>query len=307
MLWGANKLIIVYVAGGLGNQLFHYAFAKAYSLKKQCDVFLDIEIFRTRKINNDLSTAAPHMYYCLKLYKTSLRIANDSQINKLKSMTTRINKLPIVINKLLNIPEKTKSHFIFYKPHGIYNPNMFDLNGDLYIRGDFQSEKYFKDYRKEILSDLTLDIKLNDENIKVLKQIKSTNSVSIHIRRGDYLKYNSVVLPIEYYEKAIEYLLSKHKDLHFYIFSNDTKWVLDNIKIDAPFTVIDINPPNKGYYDLELMRNCKHNIIANSSFSWWGAWLNKNPEKIVIAPYPWFGKNDSMGDTIPDTWIKIER
>ena len=112
---------------------------------------------------------------------------------------------------------------------------------------------------------------------------------------------------LEYYEKAIEYIVKKsknsHKNLHFFLFSDDIDWVIKNLKIDYPFTVVDFNQ-GKGWLDLNLMKNCKHNILANSSFSWWGAWLNENPNKIAIAPKRWTNKK-AKGSIIPREWIKL--
>ena len=295
-------MYIVHVGGGLGNQFFHYAFGKALSIKNNCDVYYDIEAYKNFKVQNDPSSAKQHNLYCLKLYKTNVIQANPGDISKIKNMVTNVNRFPKIFNKIYHKSHQNISHFIFYKPPGIYNPSLLDYKGDFYFRGAFQSYKYFKDYRDEILKDFTLDIPLDVQNSKIMDQIKSTNSVSLHIRRGDYVKINAL-LPLAYYKNAIEYIMSKEKNLHFYIFSNDVDWVRVNLKIDAPSYAVDINPPNKGYYDLELMRHCKHNIIANSTFSWWGGWLNKNPEKIVISPKTYAGKNSE--DRIPDSWVKL--
>ena len=302
-------MIIVRVSGGLGNQLFQYAFGISFSRKNDCNVLFDINNYKHSRLSSDYNSAKPHSLYCLKLYKTKVELATDEQIRKIRSMDSKLVEQPESIKDLYRKSDTGFSHYIEVPKivgSGVYEPGLFDFNGDFYFSGYFQSEKYFSDYKREFLNDFTLDIKLDAANMKMLKQIKSTNSVSLHIRRGDYLKSDIWLLPQSYYADAIKHILSREKKLHFYIFSNDIDWVMKNIKIDAPYSVVDINPPNKGYFDLELMRHCKHNIIANSSFSWWGAWLNKNPDKIVLAPSPWNKMTDRFKDIISDSWIKIK-
>jgi len=136
----------------------------------------------------------------------------------------------------------------------------------------------------------------------------NTNSVSIHFRRGDYVtnpltSQHHGVCSNKYYQDAISLLKSKISQPHFFLFSDEPEWLKTNVSLQEPFRIIDNNP---GYVDLYLMSNCKHNIIANSSFSWWGAWLNNNPDKIVIAPHKWFNEPGiNTYDLIPETWIRL--
>ena len=294
------------MAGGPGNQFFQYAFGQSLSKKTGIPVLYNITWFKNRRLYNNPSASTQHVYYILKLYKTTVNVATTIQCREVKELVTQTSRYPGTISDILNIKDNLISHYINYnKQAGVYNPELFNLKGDFYIIGLYQSEKYFKEYRADLLKDFTLDIPLDDKNISMLLHIKSTQAVSLHIRRGDYVKLGWQ-LPMSYYEDAIRYIKSKIKNPYFYIFSNDCEYVRNNLKIDSPAAIVDINPPNKGYYDLELMRNCKHNIIANSTFSWWGAWLNNNPEKIVIAPYPWVVKGDNFKDIVPESWVKIE-
>ena len=162
-----------------------------------------------------------------------------------------------------------------------------------------------------IKNDFTVKSKLNGKNKELLQKIKKSNSIAIHIRRGDYVT-NSIVnkvhgtCGIDYYNNAVNLMIRKINDPVFFIFSDDIKWTKDNIKTDFPTIYVSHNGPNKGYEDMRLMTQCKHFIIANSSFCWWGAWLSRNKKKIVIAPKRWFkveGKNSS--DIVPEKWIKI--
>lgn len=168
--------------------------------------------------------------------------------------------------------------------------------------------EYLNKYRKELLKKFTLREKLDAKNQVMLEKIKSNkNSVSIHIRRGDYLKHNSYnVLDVNYYQEAMA-KFANMEDLHFFVFSNDIPWVKKNIKFSAPHTFVDLNDELNGYKDMWLIKHCKHNIIANSTFSWWGAWLNENPEKIVVEPLCWstnFCVVRKIND--PEDWIRID-
>lgn len=183
-----------------------------------------------------------------------------------------------------------------------------EFNGNTYIFGYFQTEKYFKHLRKELLEDFTLKTPLNEENVKMLTKIKSTNSVSIHVRRTDYLlQHKKIAYDLsdsDYFPKAIAYIGERVKNPHFFIFSDDIAWCKKNLNIKYEHTFVELNDESNGVFDLELMKNCKHNIIANSTFSWWGGWLNENPDKIVVAPALWFRKGDNQ--TVPDDWVRIK-
>lgn len=299
-------MIIVRVTDGLGNQFFQFAFAKAYSIKNNCEVLLDISYFKDKRITNDTSLGGQHSLYVLKLYKTKAKLATQEQC--LKTMKIVTDQKHYGLKKILHIHRKplSLSNVINEKKMRVYEPSLLNFKSNAYFKGFMQTEKYFKAYRNEVLKCFELDIPLDELNSKMMAQIKSTNSVSLHIRRGDFLNLDGRILPLSYYKDAIRYITSKEQNLHFYIFSNDMSWVSNNLKIDAPFTIVDINKPNKGYYDLELMRNCKHNIIANSTFSWWGAWLNQNPKKVVICPLRWNMIREITRDINPADWIKID-
>ena len=153
---------------------------------------------------------------------------------------------------------------------------------------------------------------IDEENQKVLDKIKSTNSISLHIRRGDYVikkRYQEVYAEctLDYYKRGVEEITKRYENPTLFIFSDDPDWVKANLKLDYESVYVDINSGEKSYADMRLMSSCNHNVIANSSFSWWGAWLNNNPEKIVIAPEKWF-KDDSINqkDVIPESWIRIK-
>ena len=182
-------------------------------------------------------------------------------------------------------------------------PNFLDKN--ILLHGYFQSEKYFKDCEKDIRKMfMSYDIQMSDE---INNLLKNNNTCSIHIRRGDYLNFpdHHPTQNMNYYMKAIKKM---PKDSMFLIFSDDIQWCKDNFP-DMPEKFVFIEE-NKDYEDLYIMSHCNNNIICNSTFSWWGAWLNNNSEKIVISPSSnnWFGpamNNYNTKDIIPEKWIQI--
>jgi hypothetical protein len=141
--------------------------------------------------------------------------------------------------------------------------------------------------------------------------ITAANAVSVHVRRGDYISNPSAqhfhgTCGLDYYKKAVELILSKVNDPHFFIFSDDVKWVADNFMKEIRATIVDINDGSSAVKDMQLMSACKHHIIANSSFSWWGAWLGSNADKIVIGPRQWFADAAvDTGSVLPDSWYKL--
>ena len=175
--------------------------------------------------------------------------------------------------------------------------------------GYWQSERYFGSYEKQIRSDFRFIESLDKKNKNILNVINKSNSVSIHARRGDYelnkkIKEYHGLLSVAYYKKAIEIINKIIINPTYFVFSDDPEWVKNSLKINNA-TYIDWNKGLRSHIDMQLMSNCKHNIIANSSFSWWGAWLNNNPNKIVVAPKKWFKNSKAQKgseDLIPKTW-----
>ena len=179
------------------------------------------------------------------------------------------------------------------------------------LKGGWQSEKYFKSYENEIRARLQLKPPLIQNVIEIAKNIKKENAVSVHIRRGDYLRKKIIyewhgVMEKEYYAKAFELMHAKTKATRAYYFTDDVDWVAKNLLPSFNGEIISANITKSHYEDLYLMSQCRHNIIANSSFSWWAAWLNDHSDKIVIAPEKWFGNGPKdTQDIIPPGWYKI--
>lgn len=273
-------MVVVQLIGGLGNQLFQYAVAKSLAIEKKQKLYIDISEFETYNLHN----------YSLQHFNIDSRFY------------IKPNKY---WKKITGCFQKRT----FYKEKDFgFNQSLNNLSGDaIFLEGYFQSEKYFLKYEDNIRKDFTIKTPLKPITEDLIKKIKSINSVSIHIRRGDYLS-NTLhnTSKEEFYIKAIEIIEKKVDNPVFFVFSDDMAWVKLNFTIKHEVVFVDFNDALSNFEDLKLMASCKHNIIANSSFSWWGAWLNNNKNKIVIAPIKWFN-DDSINskDVVPDGWLKI--
>lgn len=282
---------IVNLLGGLGNQMFQYALY--LSLKeKGFETKVDVTQFENYKLHNG--------YELEEIFSVSPEYATYNEVKELSS----IRRSEVCTKILRKFFHNKKTEYLERATH-IFDQNVFLTEGDTYYQGYWQNEKYFKNIRNIILTEFNFQNHLSDNNSKILSEIKSTNSVSIHVRRGDYLHDSSLnsICDVNYYTKAIKTIESKIVDPKYFIFSDDIVWCEQNFKI-SNCTFISWNKGNKSYVDMQLMSNCKHNIIANSSFSWWAAWLNNNENKIIITPDRWTNKN-KVEDIIPKTWIKI--
>lgn len=310
--------IYVYILdSGLGNQMYMYAYNYAFEKETGQKVLYDLTYFDYTKNKHEFN-AIP------KYFNIDLPLATKEDIkmalkHKPIIITKQAHKNIFLGGEQIPISKKTKKIEFNGKKYKvkvrIMNSGHYENDrltkyikyNNALIRTMPASELFFKKYRADLLKKFTLREELDAINKKMLAKIKShKNSVAIHIRRGDYVNHKSFggVCDKEYFEEAMKKFIGL-EDIHFFVFSNDINWVKENIKFPAPYTFVNINDEENGYKDMWLMKNCSHNIIANSTFSWWGAWLNENPNKIVIAPKCWF-KSCAKNDRIPEEWIKID-
>jgi hypothetical protein len=205
-----------------------------------------------------------------------------------------------------------RRHSFVIEPHFNYWKGINDAPLDSYLMGYWQSEKYFINADETIRKDFNFKLPMGANNVNLMKEINEVNAISLHVRRGDYA--NNVqttathgLCSIEYYHAAILHMANQIDAPNFFIFSDDIAWVKENLKIDFPHTFVNHNFGLESYNDMRLMSLCKHNIIANSTFSWWGAWLNSNKKKIVIAPKRWFANETIINtqDLIPYDWVRL--
>lgn len=289
-------MYIVRIIGGLGNQMFQYAFYEA--IKEQYgDAAVDVNSFDNYNLHNG--------YELERIFGVKCKYSDKLTVEKLKD-----NKSDF-FSKLRRKIIGTKKSYYIEKDYS-YDSDVFNLKlkKDLYFDGFWQTEKYFKHISNSIRNKLSFKEIDSGENMKILNRINNTESVSIHVRRGDYysnpnaFKKHGGICEIEYYNMAINIIKNKIKNPMFFIFSDDIEWVKKYININNK-VMVDLNTASESYRDMQLMSNCKYNIIANSTFSWWGAWLNDHKNKIVIAPKKWFNYDINTKDVIPDEWIKI--
>lgn len=286
-------MIITRISGGLGNQMFQYAIAKAIAKRNDDSFKLDISFYPKQTLRK----------YELSFFKIEENIATEKECIKLRNKEGFIYK----IRKKFGFKIKRPDSYTFEENITTFDKKIWNKKGDIYLDGFWQNEEYFKDIRDEILQDFTLKNDISNEAKKYLEDIKNSQSVSIHIRRGDYVQNthtNSVhgTCDLEYYKKAINYIEQNVEKPNFYIFSDDIAWCKENFDFLENKAFVD--DTKSAFDDLELMKNCKHNIIANSTFSWWGAWLNTNDKKIVVAPSVWFITNSKLTLSLKN-WIKI--
>lgn len=296
---------IVKIVGGLGNQMFEYAFAYMLSKSFGNNVVLDLSWFEEEEYPENITPRT----FDLDVFNIEYEVATKEDIAKIVYPTHR-SKIKRFLGDNLKI-EKFKSDGNSYvqKIFCNFDKKLLKSPEYYYYDGYFQNEKYFLPAREELLKKFTSKTPLDEKNQSILDKIFSTNSVSIHVRRGDYVTLEFInkvhgTCSVEYYQKGIDFICKRVENPHFFLFSDDINWVIENLEIKYPFTVVDFNQ-DKCWLDLNLMKTCKHNIIANSSFSWWGAWLNENPGKIVITPKIWKAHQPRKNAIMPKSWVKM--
>jgi hypothetical protein len=294
-------MIVVQLRGGLGNQMFQYAFGKCLATKNNTSLSLDTSFLQSKL---PFKKWATQMQYELHIF--------DVQADLKKNLfTSNLFLYPIAKTEHLIRTKLIERKFSLLTETDFGCSAEFLTAGDnRYLIGNFQSEQYFKEIESQIRKDFTFKASLNTTNSQWAENIKNCNSVSIHIRRGDYISINRnakkfAAIPIKYYSDAVEIMAKKISQPVFFLFSDDIKWAKENIQVDYPVHFVQNNTNSAGD-DMRLMSYCKHNIICNSTFSWWSAWLNGNPHKIVIAPLKWFEDSSiNSKDIYPSEWIKL--
>lgn len=287
---------VIVVINGLGNQMSQYAF---YLQKKRLDSSTALVLFCNEHNGFELN----------KVFDLNIQTSFKERIIYVIFRLLVIEKLKWIFQ-----PVKKMLHTLGCK---IIREN-YDYNfkkeylkegpGINYYFGGWHTEKYFIGVKDKVIDEFQFAA-VNDEiNLAYIKKIESTNSVSIHVRRGDYLNNANInlfgsVATLDYYQRAIDFMELKNPECHFFIFSNDIAWVKDNLFMKN-VTFVRGNSGTDSWKDMFLMTLCKHNIIANSTFSWWGAWLNKNQNKLVLCPNK-FLMTDNYTDVYPESWIKI--
>lgn len=270
---------IVNILGGIGNQMFQYAFLVALRESTKKEVCYDASVFKTYPLHNGFELD--------RRFNISARQASPSEISRLSYYTSSYFWYRV----LKRLPRRKT---MLYEPnHCAYTPELLEDGRDMYYYGIWQDHRYFDNYKDIVKKEFSWKEILDERNQETYDYFKEGITVSLHIRRGDYLKewrYKDIC-ELDYYQKALEYISSLgKKDVKFAIFSNDPSWCKDNIVpliSDYKYTMVDWNQGAESFKDMQLMSACKVNVIANSSFSWWGAYLNIHDDVLVIAPRKW--------------------
>ncbi|NWE45776.1 alpha-1,2-fucosyltransferase [Pseudomonas gingeri] len=288
-------MIISHIIGGLGNQMFQYAAARALSLELDSELLLDVSSFDSYPLHQGFELD--------RVFKVEASLARKEDVRKVLGW----QQAPL-INRVLKKSQfsKLRKKSLAIEPFFQYWAGIHSLPGSCYLSGYWQSELYFRKFSEVLREDFFFKSGMSRENIYFADRIHRVEAVSVHIRRGDYIN-NSIYAScsLEYYKSAIAYISSRCDSPVFFIFSDDIDWARGNLNFDAEHHYIGHNKGSESYNDMRLMSCCKHHIIANSSFSWWGAWLNPSPGKIVVAPKQWFTNGTNTQDLIPSEWVVL--
>lgn len=292
-------MIIVKLMGGLGNQMFQYALGRHLAIQRCVSLKLDVSWFAGQTLRQ----------FKLDRFNIQAEIASSEEI----FFFTR-EDWPTISRKLYLFAQRLFPMYFgkVIKQKGLYfSAEMFNSPKKIYLNGYWQSEKYFKVIETMLRQDFTLKKGLSSKSARIIGRVKECPSVSLHVRRKDYVEDKNTtrvhgVCSIEYYEKAVKYLRENIPNASFFVFSDDLSWAAKNLSFLSPIEFVDAGGNIRDEEELILMSACKHHIIANSTYSWWGAWLGTYPEKIVVAPRRWF--NDMAIDTndiVLETWIRM--
>lgn len=292
--------MITRLDGGLGNQLFQYAAGLALAEKLAAPLKIDLTAL----------ARDPLRRFELANFRISAAVASPEEIGAFVTRPSRAQRAWGRLAVALGIGD----HRVAFREYRYgYNRLFAAIRRPVYLSGYWQSERYFSAIADQLRAELTPVAGLSPASRQVLAEIESCPAISIHIRRGDYLTNPAAaallgLCPLEYYAAAVARLAAQVADPCFFVFSDDPQWARDNLKIDYPVRFVEANGPERGVEDMWLMKSSRHHIIANSSFSWWAAWLNDRPDKIVIAPRRWFSdprRNRDTADLIPPVWQRL--
>lgn len=289
-------MIIVKLQGGLGNQMFQYAIGKVLEHKTGASLLFDCSFFEDQEKRPGFT---PRQFE-LGIFNPPSKTASKETIHSffVESNGRRLRKhLGLTYKK------------IYREDVCSFDVSILSLKAPVYLYGYFQSEKYYAGNEQLVRNLFQFPATWYQEYSELIKSIESSTAVSVHFRRGDYVNDAVTgsfhgICSLDYYKQAFALMGKKIVSPHFYIFSDDIQWVEEQVEGWAPnISFVKGNNDAPAWMDMMLMSKCKHHIIANSSFSWWGAWLNSNKNKIIIAPSTWFKRVET--DIIPSEWISL--
>jgi len=292
-------MIIANLIGGLGNQMFQYATGRALAHRHGVPLLLDASGFAHYDLRG----------YELGELAIQARLATDEELTR-AGVKPRAPTLFNRVSKALGLDQPANQ---LKEASFTYDARIEQAKPPVYLDGYWQSDCYFADIADLLRQEFALKDPADEANGAIAARIvdAGAGAVSLHIRRGDYVnnpqtaQYHGVC-SLDYYRSAVEHIAACVEAPHFFVFSDDHAWVSENFKMSYPVTLVDVNGADRGVWDMALMKACRHHIIANSSFSWWGAWLNPHADKLVVAPKCWFsGASHDTSDLIPASWTRL--
>lgn len=287
-----RSAVVVKIHAGLGNQMFQYAAGRALAARSGSRLVLDNRYFRYARL---------HAY---GLHHFNIR--HDEDPRALPPLLKGLGVRHFLWKRLKLKPRLVAEASL------AFDEQMLLPRANVYLDGFWQSERYFRDALETIREDFRIVTPPDRENARLAEEIEGCQAVALHVRRGDYLLPANQAIQgscsLEYYARALEFVASRlREEPVVYVFSDDPGWARDNIKPSFATRVMDHNGPDRNYEDIRLMSACRHHIIANSTFSWWGAWLSRSPGKIVTAPKRWFANPRFHNpDITPESWHRID-
>lgn len=289
--------VIVRLVGGLGNQMFQYAAGRAVAVRNHSPLVLDLSWFGTD----------PERQYALAPFKINARIRRRESHGSEKPRW--LERLAERVHRKLNLPSQGVR--VFSEKSFRYDAGIEVVSAPVTLNGYFQSERYFSTIQPLISEEFTLQHEPKNATNELLGLIHASDAICVHIRRGDYIANASAnayhgTCSLNYYDDGLAKVSAGLRNPRCFVFSDDPQWVRENFKISMPMTLVDIHGTQEAHEDLRLMRECRHFVIANSSLSWWGAWLSAKEGKRVVAPKVWFKNSENdTGDLIPSDWCRV--
>ena len=299
-------MVTVFLRGGLGNQMFQYATGLSLAKKQETEVVFDTVFLNDRFPRKDFA----YRTYDLDIFTLDQHFTSLSKISAKFPIPGVWLGLDLSLSKVWDILGTQK--ILREKDDYLFDVSILEAGPDVLLWGRWQNEKYFKDIESDVRAAFRFRNPLNAEAVAIAKEIEATNSVSLHIRRGDYAAFKTTQklwggTDLDYYHRAAKHIAAQIEHPQFYIFSDDIAWSRENLKLEYPMTFVPASAAGaKGECHLELMSLCKYHIITNSTFSWWGAWLDPRPDKTVIAPKQWQASPKVMStELVPADWILL--
>lgn len=302
----AASSIVVGLSGGLGNQLFQYAMGRALSLRSGIPLVLDLAWFDQVKGRNDGTTTirsyalAP---FELKAATQCVGLHQTQELGFIGRVFRRLGR---------HLPRRQMGKRVRFERGFAFDPSALQERAPVWLEGYWQSHKYFDDCAGILRQELGRPRAASTPTLEMLEKISRCDAICLHIRRGDYVSNKHAaathgICDLDYYAAGMDVVSAGLQNPHCFVFSDEPEWARSNLSFPSvPITIVDINGADSAHEDLWLMSACKRFVIANSSLSWWGAWLSGREEKVVVAPRQWFADvSKDTGDLIPTEWVRL--